>query len=199
MKYRKKPVTVDAVRYTGDNLADVEEFLGREAKAEEATLPGPGRGLHDGIRIRTLEGTMTASVGDWVVKGTRGEFYPVKPGPFADTFEPAPQGDDEHEPNPTVADRLWQLAHALGESKTRGGAPAMGWDGLLEKAAALQGWFDAHNRAKDAAEDVERAGRRTAIGEPEVHVHVAPEADLDDLARATTAQIRLAERQQRRA
>lgn len=91
MKYRKKPVTVDAVRYTGDNLAEVEQFLGREAKAEEATLSGPGRGLHDGIRIHTLEGTLTASVGDWVVQGTRGEFYPVKPDPFADTFEPVPE------------------------------------------------------------------------------------------------------------
>lgn len=86
--YRKKPVEVEAIHYTGDNLTDVEEFLGREAKAEEATLPGPGRGLHKGIQIHTLEGTMTASVGDWVVRGVKGEMYPVKPDVFAQTYEP---------------------------------------------------------------------------------------------------------------
>jgi hypothetical protein len=39
------------------------------------------------IEVQTLEGTMRADAGDWIVRGTRGEFYPVKPGPFADTFE----------------------------------------------------------------------------------------------------------------
>ena len=38
--------------------------------------------------IRTLEGDMKVSLGDWVIRGTRGEFYPLKPGQFADTFEP---------------------------------------------------------------------------------------------------------------
>lgn len=41
----------------------------------------------DTLKIPTLEGTMTAQPGDWIIRGTRGEFYPVKPEPFADTFE----------------------------------------------------------------------------------------------------------------
>lgn len=68
------------------------------------------------------------------------------------------EGGGSHEPTLTVNDRLWHLAQALGETKVRYGLPAMGWDGLLEKAAALQRWFDADNRAWDAAEDVRRAG-----------------------------------------
>ena len=44
-------------------------------------------GLTDSISISTLEGEMHAVPDDWVIRGTRGEFYPCKPGPFADTFE----------------------------------------------------------------------------------------------------------------
>lgn len=44
-------------------------------------------GLTTSISIGTLEGDMFALAGDWIIRGTRGEFYPCKPGPFADTFE----------------------------------------------------------------------------------------------------------------
>jgi hypothetical protein len=82
--YRKKPIEVQAIRYDGTNEDAVAEFMGgkRQARAEKRKLPGPGRGLHDGILIHTLEGTMTASVGDWIIRGVKGEFYPCKPGIF---------------------------------------------------------------------------------------------------------------------
>ena len=76
MRFRKKPVVVEAVLWDGDP-ATVDSLNCGEA-----------RPCSDGsLRIWTLEGEMLANIGDWIVKGTRGELYPCKPGPFADTFE----------------------------------------------------------------------------------------------------------------
>ncbi|MGW5633928.1 hypothetical protein [Streptomyces sp. NPDC003832] len=86
-RYRKLPVEIDAVHYDGTNLDEITVFLGQSGKAQETRLPGPGRGLHDGILIRTLEGDMTASVGDWIIRGIQGEYYPCKPDIFAATYE----------------------------------------------------------------------------------------------------------------
>ena len=88
-RYRKIPVEVDAIHYTGTNLSEVSEWLGLHGRVEEKRLPGPGRGMHDGIEIRTLEGTMTASVGDWIIRGAQGELYSCKPGIFDVTYESA--------------------------------------------------------------------------------------------------------------
>jgi hypothetical protein len=87
--YRKVPVEIQAVHYDGTNRDEVAEFMGgaQRARVEDKKLPGPGRGMHDGIKIQTLEGTMTASVGDWIIKGVKGEFYPCKPDIFEATYE----------------------------------------------------------------------------------------------------------------
>ena len=87
MKFRKRPVEIEAVRYTGDNADDVKAFIGH-ATVEQKALPGPGRGMTEGIVIRTLEGDMKASVGDWIIRGVQGEFYPCKPDIFEATYEP---------------------------------------------------------------------------------------------------------------
>lgn len=81
VRYRKKPVVIEAVQYDGNNGEEVEGFLG---DAFETHLPSTGQ-----IAIRTLEGEITASVGDYVIRGTEGELYPCKPAAFAATFEPA--------------------------------------------------------------------------------------------------------------
>lgn len=86
-RYRKKPVEIEAVHYDGTNRDEAAAFMGRTGKVEQTKLPGPGRGLHDGIVIRTLEGDMTASVGDWIIRGVQGELYPCKPDIFAATYE----------------------------------------------------------------------------------------------------------------
>ena len=52
---------------------------------------------HCCIFIRTLEGEMTATQGDWIIKGVKGEFYPCKPDIFAATYEPA-DADDHAQP-----------------------------------------------------------------------------------------------------
>lgn len=86
-RFRKLPVEIEAVHYDGTNREEIAAFIGQAGKAIETKLPGPGRGLHDGIIIRTLEGDMTASVGDWIIKGVAGEFYPCRDDIFAATYE----------------------------------------------------------------------------------------------------------------
>ncbi len=76
MKYRKKPVVIDAVRYTGPNFDEMEEFVGGDAEFRDGEL-----------LIATAEGAMHASPGDWIIKGIKGEFYPCKPDIFEATYE----------------------------------------------------------------------------------------------------------------
>lgn len=75
--YRKKPITISAIQYTAtpENLLDIREFTGME-------LP-----VSTDLVIKTLEGEMLASPGDWIIKGVNGEFYPCKPDIFAKTYE----------------------------------------------------------------------------------------------------------------
>lgn len=73
--FRKKPVHIEAVQYTGDNLADILKFVGKVKTG-------------GGCRIETLEGTMEAMPGDWIIRGVKGEFYPCKPDIFTATYEP---------------------------------------------------------------------------------------------------------------
>ena len=81
--YRKKPVIIEAVRFTGSNYRDIREFT----KGQSNTVFQGGR-VPTGLTIATLEGTMTATVGDWIIKGVKGEFYPCKPDIFEKTYEP---------------------------------------------------------------------------------------------------------------
>ncbi len=81
MKYRKKPVVIDAVQYGPYSCPTIEmhEFLeGCEWGMTE-----------EGIVICTLEGNMLASVGDWIIRGIKGEYYPCKPDIFEATYERA--------------------------------------------------------------------------------------------------------------
>ena len=79
MKFRKKPVVIEAVQFTGkkENYAEILRFC-----------PSVGI-LPDCLIIKTLEGNHKASYGDWIIKGIEGEFYPCKPDIFAATYEPA--------------------------------------------------------------------------------------------------------------
>lgn len=81
-KFRKKPVVVEAVRWTGDNLHEVLDFIStRAARWVQSSHQGPL------IIIRTLEGEMAALPGDWIICGIKGEYYPCKPGIFAETYD----------------------------------------------------------------------------------------------------------------
>lgn len=78
-KFRKKPVEIEAVQFTATepNGAFLREWSDHQVR------------YHDGSTcyIDTLEGTMEARVGDWIIKGVKGEFYPCKPDIFAATYE----------------------------------------------------------------------------------------------------------------
>jgi len=79
-KWRKKPVVIEAARWTGDNWATMLDFVvagGGDAHTED-----------DALVISTLEGDMRADPGDWIIKGVQGEFYPCKPDIFEATYEP---------------------------------------------------------------------------------------------------------------
>jgi len=75
MKYRKKPVEIDAIQWTGDNKLEIFDFCNMSYINDQE------------LRIQTLEGSMIASVGDYIIKGVMGEFYPCKPDIFEMTYE----------------------------------------------------------------------------------------------------------------
>ena len=82
--FRKKPVVIEALLYTGKNCPDVAAFTNDHVYCE-----GDCKG-DEPWAISTLEGVMEANPGDWIIRGVAGEFYPCKPDIFAATYEPAP-------------------------------------------------------------------------------------------------------------
>lgn len=82
--YCKKPVTVEAIQWTGDNGEEISNFCGNSAKFATSHL---GNAVIYGLGIETLEGFMQASTGDYIIKGVNGEFYPCKPDIFEKTYE----------------------------------------------------------------------------------------------------------------
>lgn len=83
MKYRKKPVVIEAVQFFDepDTICELDEFMNQTVISYEQ-----GRAM---LRIDTLEGTMIAYEGDWIIKGVNGEFYPCKSDIFDKTYEAA--------------------------------------------------------------------------------------------------------------
>lgn len=77
MKYRKKPVVIEAVQLTVENVEEIVKFCEGNLKHHPLT----------GCVIETLEGNMLASKGDFIIKGVQGEFYPCKPDIFKQTYE----------------------------------------------------------------------------------------------------------------
>ncbi|MER3171347.1 DUF551 domain-containing protein [Salmonella enterica subsp. enterica serovar Chester] len=93
-RFTKKPVTISAIQWTGDNLPDVIEFTGKHPRwgdwfADMDEYVAHVRGDGNRFKIYTLEGVMDALPGDWIIRGVQGEHYPCKPDIFAATYEPA--------------------------------------------------------------------------------------------------------------
>jgi hypothetical protein len=83
-RFKKKPVVVGAIQWTGDNFQEILNW------ASDENLY-----LHEGqLYIYTLEGTMLADVEDWIIQGVQGEFYPCKPGIFAESYEEVIEDED---------------------------------------------------------------------------------------------------------
>lgn len=89
MRYRKKPVIIEAMQWTGSNFEEIKQFVTKDLiyDIDDATWK-VGMGIpHITIKIRTLEGEMLASIGDFIIKGVDGEFYPCKPDIFQKTYD----------------------------------------------------------------------------------------------------------------
>jgi hypothetical protein len=82
-RYRKKPVEIEAIQWTGRNLGAILVLLDDSAQSEVATVDGT-----DDLAIPTLEGEMIARPNDWIIRGVKGELYPCKPDIFEATYEP---------------------------------------------------------------------------------------------------------------
>ena len=78
MKYRKKPLCIEAIEWTGANVDDLDQFMDHKAYSI----------IDDQLYIETIEGTLHADKGDYVIRGIKGEYYPCKPDIFLETYEP---------------------------------------------------------------------------------------------------------------
>lgn len=108
--FRKKPVVIEAVQFVevsrtqrkfGESIeyndTEIANFVGKQLHLRTEPNGKPeGRSF---LEIETLEGVMSADVGDWIIKGVKAEFYPCKPDIFEQTYEPVPvsrvEGDRE--------------------------------------------------------------------------------------------------------
>ena len=81
MKFRKKPVVIEAIQFTDETRDRCNNFV----RCNSVALIEDGK---PALQIQTLEGVMIARLGDWIIKGVKGEFYPIKPDIFAETYEP---------------------------------------------------------------------------------------------------------------
>lgn len=79
-KFRKKPVVIKAIQYTGRNVTAIQGFTHGQAGVLT-------HGDDSIFAVDTLEGTMVIDIGDWIIKGVKGEFYPCKPDIFEMTYE----------------------------------------------------------------------------------------------------------------
>ncbi len=77
MKFRKKPVVIEAVKFTGFNFDEIEKFVGGDY----------GKNEQGEQVIATLEGAMKITNGDFIIKGVKGEFYPCKSDIFEATYD----------------------------------------------------------------------------------------------------------------
>lgn len=84
MKYRKKPIVIEAVQFNRINLNEVLNFAGKTI-VEYGCARTPNAKAY--CIIKTLEGEMKATEGDYIIKGVQGEFYPCKPDIFEATYE----------------------------------------------------------------------------------------------------------------
>lgn len=76
IKARKKPVEIEALQWNGYNYGAISKFLGENLVDS-----------NENLYIRTLEGDMLLTEGDFIIKGIEGEFYPCKENIFYQTYD----------------------------------------------------------------------------------------------------------------
>lgn len=88
--YRKKPVVIEAIQLLEDNFVEVEQFIGYETtdyRFYNHEVDFVKKSNPQGIHINTLEGVMQARIGDYIIRGVKGEYYPCKPDIFIQTYD----------------------------------------------------------------------------------------------------------------
>lgn len=83
MKYRKKPVVIEAMQFTEES----KDRVYRWASSLQMNVEPVFRDEEPALLIPTLEGEMICSIGDYVIRGVQGGLYPCKPGIFEQTYE----------------------------------------------------------------------------------------------------------------
>lgn len=134
MKYRKKPVEIEAVLWTGENIDEVLAF-GVPAKF------GVDLNCPYDLYIETIEGTMHASDGDYIIRGLRGEYYPCKPDIFVKSYEAVEI--------PTNFDRITASPEALAKAFANG-CPREDWH--CKGRSCERCWFDYLNSPAESEE-----------------------------------------------
>ena len=89
MKYRKKPVVIEAIQFTRNNFEEIKYFTNNKAHSFTTERTPNGKSY---CTIDTLEGDHIATEGDYIIKGVKGEFYPCKPDIFEQTYEMVGEG-----------------------------------------------------------------------------------------------------------
>lgn len=119
MKYRKKPVIIDAIQWNGCNMLDIENFAKGFVDFSEIRKSDSDNYIpaQFNLSINTLEGTMQANYGDYIIKGVKGEFYPCKPEIFEKTYDKA---DDKS---------VMNFGDAIEVLKQGGAIRRKGWNG----------------------------------------------------------------------
>lgn len=88
LRFRKRPVEIQAIRWTGDNIEQVLVFMAPDQPVYVNDLSHMNfTNADDLVGIETLEGLMVADKGDWIIRGVKGELYPCKPDIFETTYE----------------------------------------------------------------------------------------------------------------
>lgn len=89
-RFVKKPVIIEAIKWTGSNLEELEDFFEVDPykyhKTKGEYYIDHSR-IEGGLVIKTLEGEHVASIGDYIIKGVAGEYYPCKPNIFFKTYD----------------------------------------------------------------------------------------------------------------
>ena len=86
--FRKKPVVIEAMQFTEESTSELDTWLSNLTPRVAFGFQGDIQGRTTAVIISTLEGQMRGDVGDWIIRGVRGEVYPCKSDIFAATYEP---------------------------------------------------------------------------------------------------------------
>jgi hypothetical protein len=111
-RWRKKPVEIEAVQWTGKNRNEIREFAGNQVQ-----FGGKPDALGRTLYIFTLEGRLSAPDGAWIIKGIKGEFYACDEQVFAASYEPAAAYLAQHTRAEAAEARVKVLEEALRDAQ----------------------------------------------------------------------------------